>query len=194
MLEKEKEQRKVATVPLPPPQPAPEIQESPEKIEEKVPEKKDLQTDFFEILENGTSFEGFDKIRAAILANSKKHKMAEKARKEVGEQTYASGLNVMKKIEPEIDIPNIPNIPNINEPRKRGIESTKITKNEIAVVEADLESDQKKKHSKKKKKITAPAPEKVGRRYDDERDYDCWMPPTGQTGDGKTQLNDRFGY
>lgn len=52
--------------------------------------------------------------------------------------------------------------------------------------------DRKRKHESgdnekkaKKKKI----------KYDEETgNYDTWAPPTGQTGDGKTHLNAKFGY
>ena len=30
--------------------------------------------------------------------------------------------------------------------------------------------------------------------YDFEKDYDNWTPPVGQTGDGRTALNDKLGY
>jgi hypothetical protein len=30
---------------------------------------------------------------------------------------------------------------------------------------------------------------------DEERpDYSTWVPPTGQSGDGKTKLNEKYGY
>jgi len=29
---------------------------------------------------------------------------------------------------------------------------------------------------------------------DDSQNYSTWVPPTGQTGDGRTHLNEKFGY
>eukprot|EP00116_Pleurobrachia_bachei_P010810 sb/3471072/ len=51
------------------------------------------------------------------------------------------------------------------------------------------------KKRKKKPAITAPT---LGEdvKWDDEYrdDFVNWMPPTGQTGDGRTKLNEKFGY
>ncbi|XP_073323063.1 kanadaptin isoform X2 [Pagrus major] len=48
-----------------------------------------------------------------------------------------------------------------------------------------------------KKKVMGPSkpPSQLSGRYpEDDPDYCVWMPPAGQTGDGRTALNDKFGY
>ncbi|ELU12873.1 hypothetical protein CAPTEDRAFT_223125 [Capitella teleta] len=91
---------------------------------------------------------------------------------------------------------------------------------ESPVAESDLNSETVKSVSqkvKKKRKISAPKmvkdedtanseePEKKARKKaeelltskeycDDDPDYATWVPPQGQTGDGKTHLNDKYGY
>jgi len=55
---------------------------------------------------------------------------------------------------------------------------------ELSTEEEDEENPAKNK-KKKKKKIT----------FDqDHQNYDNWEPPEGQTGDGRTYLNEKFGY
>ncbi|XP_047962461.1 kanadaptin [Salvia hispanica] len=50
--------------------------------------------------------------------------------------------------------------------------------------------EKEKKGGKKKKRVLGP--EKPS--FLDEPDYSSWVPPKGQSGDGRTSLNDRFGY
>jgi len=51
--------------------------------------------------------------------------------------------------------------------------------------DSDEEEGDKPKKKKKKKKLL----------YDqDHQNYDSWAPPPGQTGDGRTHLNEKFGY
>ncbi|XP_035530019.1 kanadaptin [Morone saxatilis] len=48
-----------------------------------------------------------------------------------------------------------------------------------------------------KKKVMGPSrpPVQLSGQYpEDDPDYCVWMPPTGQTGDGRTALNDKYGY
>ncbi|XP_026212699.1 kanadaptin [Anabas testudineus] len=48
-----------------------------------------------------------------------------------------------------------------------------------------------------KKKVMGPSrpPVQLSGQYpDDDPDYSVWMPPAGQTGDGRTHLNDKYGY
>ncbi|CAI9752773.1 unnamed protein product [Fraxinus pennsylvanica] len=52
-----------------------------------------------------------------------------------------------------------------------------------------LETDRK-GHKKPKRMVGPERPSFLN----DEPDYDSWMPPEGQSGDGHTSLNDRFGY
>ncbi|XP_028252165.1 kanadaptin [Parambassis ranga] len=55
----------------------------------------------------------------------------------------------------------------------------------------------KKDPSPKKKKVMGPSRPPVqltGQYPEDDPDYSVWMPPTGQTGDGRTHLNDKYGY
>ncbi|XP_008295285.1 kanadaptin isoform X2 [Stegastes partitus] len=50
---------------------------------------------------------------------------------------------------------------------------------------------------KKKKRVMGPSrpPVQLSGQYpDDDPDYSVWMPPAGQTGDGRTHLNDKYGY
>lgn len=49
---------------------------------------------------------------------------------------------------------------------------------------------------KKKKKGPSrpPVPLTGGQYPDDDPDYCVWLPPVGQTGDGRTHLNDKYGY
>ncbi|XP_069570765.1 kanadaptin [Brachyistius frenatus] len=50
---------------------------------------------------------------------------------------------------------------------------------------------------RKKKKATGPSkpPAQLSGQYpDDDPDYSVWVPPAGQTGDGRTHLNEKYGY
>ncbi|XP_061700082.1 kanadaptin isoform X2 [Syngnathoides biaculeatus] len=50
---------------------------------------------------------------------------------------------------------------------------------------------------RKKKKVMGPSrpPVQLSSQYpQDDPDYCVWLPPTGQTGDGRTHLNDKYGY
>lgn len=51
---------------------------------------------------------------------------------------------------------------------------------------------------KKKKKVIGPSRPPVplagGQYPDDDPDYCVWVPPVGQSGDGRTHLNDKYGY
>ncbi|KAM9356336.1 kanadaptin isoform 2-T2 [Pholidichthys leucotaenia] len=50
---------------------------------------------------------------------------------------------------------------------------------------------------RKKKRVMGPhrAPVQLSSQYpDDDPDYSMWVPPAGQTGDGRTHLNDKYGY
>uniref|UniRef100_A0A8D3AX31 Solute carrier family 4 member 1 adaptor protein n=1 Tax=Scophthalmus maximus TaxID=52904 RepID=A0A8D3AX31_SCOMX len=50
---------------------------------------------------------------------------------------------------------------------------------------------------RKKKKAMGPSrpPAQLSGQYpEDDPDYSVWMPPTGQSGDGRTHLNDKYGY
>ncbi|XP_010528438.1 PREDICTED: kanadaptin [Tarenaya hassleriana] len=49
----------------------------------------------------------------------------------------------------------------------------------------------KKKKEKKENKVLGPEKPTF---LDDNTSYDSWVPPEGQSGDGRTSLNDRFGY
>ncbi|XP_042025304.1 kanadaptin-like isoform X1 [Salvia splendens] len=59
-----------------------------------------------------------------------------------------------------------------------------------AATEDVPENEEKEKTGGKKKKVLGP--EKPS--FLDEPDYSSWVPPKGQSGDGRTSLNDRFGY
>ncbi|KAE8600262.1 hypothetical protein XENTR_v10013158 [Xenopus tropicalis] len=60
------------------------------------------------------------------------------------------------------------------------------------------EASKHKEGAVKQKKMHGPSRPPVGAqptRYpEDDPDYSVWMPPTGQTGDGKTHLNEKYGY
>ncbi|KAJ4754152.1 SMAD/FHA domain-containing protein [Rhynchospora pubera] len=52
------------------------------------------------------------------------------------------------------------------------------------------DGDKKVKRSKKEKRVLGPSrPD-----FLESSDYETWVPPEGQTGDGRTKLNERFGY
>ncbi|KAL1538830.1 kanadaptin [Salvia divinorum] len=59
-----------------------------------------------------------------------------------------------------------------------------------AATEDVHENEEKEKKGGKKKRVLGP--EKPS--FLDEPDYSSWVPPKGQSGDGRTSLNDRFGY
>ncbi|CAI9758723.1 unnamed protein product [Fraxinus pennsylvanica] len=60
------------------------------------------------------------------------------------------------------------------------------TINEDVPLESRVGKDQK-----KSKRVVGPEKPSF---LNDEPDYDSWMPPEGQSGDGRTSLNDQFGY
>ncbi|XP_014878663.1 kanadaptin [Poecilia latipinna] len=52
-------------------------------------------------------------------------------------------------------------------------------------------------NSRKKKRVMGPSrpPVQLSGQYpQDDPDYSVWLPPAGQTGDGRTHLNDKYGY
>lgn len=51
-----------------------------------------------------------------------------------------------------------------------------------------------KDESTKKKKARRLGPEKPAFLEEDRTHYDAWVPPQGQTGDGRSSLNDKYGY
>lgn len=53
------------------------------------------------------------------------------------------------------------------------------------------QSKQARKGKKKSKRLLGPERPSF---LNKESDYECWMPPEGQSGDGRTSLNDRYGY
>ncbi|GKB78052.1 hypothetical protein Tco_0944947 [Tanacetum coccineum] len=57
--------------------------------------------------------------------------------------------------------------------------------------EGDTRADKGKKGKRKAKKVLGPERPSF---LDGETDYESWVPPQGQSGDGRTSLNDRLGY
>ncbi|XDV43675.1 hypothetical protein PO909_012114 [Leuciscus waleckii] len=63
-------------------------------------------------------------------------------------------------------------------------------------VDHDVSNDQSTKTSTKKKVIgPSRPPVTMSKQYpEDDPDYCVWLPPSGQSGDGRTHLNDKYGY
>jgi len=77
-----------------------------------------------------------------------------------------------------------------NDENKESIE-TDASKNEVPsqdipnpITEEQPQPVSMKKKKKRRKK----------QKYDDDINYEDWIPPVNQTGDGKTRFNDVFGY
>jgi len=68
---------------------------------------------------------------------------------------------------------------------KQKKEDLKRKEREFTASDSDEEETHDKPKKKKKKKVV----------YDqDHENYDSWAPPEGQTGDGRTYLNEKYGY
>merc|ERR1712226_1480560 len=70
--------------------------------------------------------------------------------------------------------------------------------NDVPDVEADFEEEEKKRKrgdrgAKRNKKVKEQNTEESSYRLGEDRQYDVWLPPQNQTGDGKTSLNDKLG-
>ncbi|XP_054862065.1 kanadaptin isoform X2 [Amphiprion ocellaris] len=76
--------------------------------------------------------------------------------------------------------------------------SKKVTAAPTPESKADVEREPAADPSpRKKKRVMGPSrpPVQLSGQYpDDDPDYSVWMPPAGQTGDGRTHLNDKYGY
>lgn len=56
------------------------------------------------------------------------------------------------------------------------------------------EPSPKKRVKKRMMGPSRPSEQLKGQYPEDDPDYCVWVPPTGQTGDGRTHLNDKYGY
>ncbi|XP_060790712.1 kanadaptin isoform X2 [Neoarius graeffei] len=82
----------------------------------------------------------------------------------------------------------------IKGPSSHGNEKAKSVHPEDDAPSAPQGEDQPQKKSGKMIGPSRP-PTTVSKQYpEDDPDYCVWMPPAGQTGDGRTHLNDRYGY
>uniref|UniRef100_A0A8C2KHY3 Solute carrier family 4 member 1 adaptor protein n=1 Tax=Cyprinus carpio TaxID=7962 RepID=A0A8C2KHY3_CYPCA len=109
---------------------------------------------------------------------------------------------------------NMKEMPSVGEEEEEE-EDEKSKKTEDAVTDGDMEVAQSaemtsSEHSKEidnsvsnvpktntKKKMIGPSrpPVTMSKQYpEDDPDYCVWVPPSGQTGDGRTHLNDKYGY
>lgn len=64
---------------------------------------------------------------------------------------------------------------------------------ETSRIDATLTGDKKRKKDKKAEKIS----KNMKKYYDQDihsEDYSTWVPPQGQCGDGRTSLNEKYGY
>lgn len=58
-----------------------------------------------------------------------------------------------------------------------------------------INKDKKRHRQKETRKVKGKIPQKMDYDYDESNpDYSVWVPPEGQTGDGRTKLNEKYGY
>lgn len=63
---------------------------------------------------------------------------------------------------------------------------------EVSIPDVNVADDKKRKKERKNEKS-----KNIKKHYDQDvhsEDYSMWLPPQGQSGDGRTSLNDKYGY
>uniref|UniRef100_A0A8C1KPD0 Solute carrier family 4 member 1 adaptor protein n=1 Tax=Cyprinus carpio TaxID=7962 RepID=A0A8C1KPD0_CYPCA len=89
---------------------------------------------------------------------------------------------------------NMKEMPSVGEEEEEE-EDEKSKKTEDAVTDGDMEVAQSAEMTSSEHSSADRPPVIMSKQYpEDDPDYCVWVPPSGQTGDGRTHLNDKYGY
>uniref|UniRef100_A0A9J7YJI6 Solute carrier family 4 member 1 adaptor protein n=1 Tax=Cyprinus carpio carpio TaxID=630221 RepID=A0A9J7YJI6_CYPCA len=89
---------------------------------------------------------------------------------------------------------NMKEMPSVGEEEEEE-EDEKSKKTEDAVTDGDMEVAQSAEMTSSEHSSADRPPVTMSKQYpEDDPDYCVWVPPSGQTGDGRTHLNDKYGY